>query len=43
MKVGYICVSTAEQNTQRQKAIMEGLGVERLYTEMLSGKNTDRS
>lgn len=42
MKVGYIRVSTVEQNTERQKAIMEGLGVEKLYTEMLSGKNTDR-
>ncbi|MGF7060129.1 recombinase family protein [Brassicibacter mesophilus] len=42
MKVGYIRVSTTEQNTERQKAIMEGLGVEKLYTDMLSGKNTDR-
>lgn len=42
MKVGYIRVSTTEQNTERQKAIMQGLEVEKLYTDMLSGKNTDR-
>lgn len=42
MKVGYIRVSTAEQNTARQEEIMAQLGVEKSYTEKISGKNTDR-
>ena len=42
MKVGYIRVSTAEQNTARQEVIMEKLGVEKLFHEKLTGKDTDR-
>lgn len=42
MKVGYIRVSTTDQNTERQKVIMEDLGVEKIYEEKLTGKNTDR-
>lgn len=42
MKVGYIRISTREQNTARQDAIMGSLGVERIYTDRMSGKNTDR-
>ena len=42
MKVGYIRISTKEQNTARQDVLMEELGVERVYTDKLSGKNTDR-
>lgn len=42
MKVGYVRVSTAEQNTARQEEILRDLGVERVYLDKLSGKNTDR-
>lgn len=42
MKVGYIRVSTREQNTVRQDGLMKQLGVEKVYTDRLSGKNTDR-
>lgn len=44
MKIGYIRVSTEEQNTIRQELIMEELGVEKVYIEKISGKNkTDRT
>lgn len=43
MKVGYVRVSTTEQNTARQEALMEQLGVERVYIDKLSGKNTNRA
>ena len=42
MKVGYVRVSTREQNTARQDVLMERLGVEKVYTDQLSGKNADR-
>lgn len=42
MKVAYIRVSTEEQNTARQEEAMKALGVERIYIEKVSGKNTDR-
>ena len=42
MKVGYVRISTREQNTARQDALMEKLGVERVYTDKLSGKDTQR-
>lgn len=42
MKLGYIRVSTQEQNTVRQEALMESLGVDEVYIERMSGKNTDR-
>lgn len=38
MKVGYVRVSTAEQNTARQEVLMEELGVERIFLEKVSGK-----
>ncbi len=41
-KIGYIRVSTEEQETARQEAIMKNYGVEKIYSEKLSGKNTDR-
>ena len=31
MKIGYIRVSTQEQNTIRQEVLMESLGVEEVY------------
>lgn len=42
MKVGYIRVSTEEQNTARQEVLMEQLGVERIYIDKLSGKSKER-
>lgn len=42
MKVGYVRVSTREQNTVRQDELMQQLGVEKVYTDKMSGKNTDR-
>ena len=42
MKVAYIRVSTEEQNTARQEEAMRAQGVERVYIEKISGKNTDR-
>lgn len=42
MKVGYVRISTKNQNTARQDELMERLGVEKVYTDKVSGKNTDR-
>lgn len=42
MKVGYVRVSTAEQNTARQEIVMEQLGVEKVFVDKMSGKNADR-
>ena len=42
MKVGYVRVSTAEQNTARQEKLMEELGVERVYIDKASGSTSDR-
>ena len=41
MKIGYIRVSTQEQNTIRQEVLMESLGVEEVYIDRMSGKNTN--
>lgn len=42
MKVGYVRVSTEEQNTARQEVLMEQLGVEKIYIEKISGKDKNR-
>ena len=42
MKIGYIRVSTQEQNTVRQEVLMETLGVEQIYIDKMSGKNSER-
>ena len=42
MKIGYIRVSTQEQNTIRQEELMTALGVEQIYIDRLSGKNANR-
>ena len=42
MIVGYIRVSTQEQNTIRQEVLMESLGVDSLYIDKASGKNAQR-
>ena len=42
MKIGYIRISSADQNTARQEVLMQELGVEQVYIDRMSGKNTDR-
>ena len=43
MKVGYIRVSTVEQNEERQiKDLMENAKVEKVFMDKLSGKDTNR-
>lgn len=42
MDVGYVRISTRGQNTARQDVLMAQLGVERVYTDQVSGKNTER-
>lgn len=40
MEIGYIRVSTREQNTARQEEMLKG--VDRVYIDKLNGKNTNR-
>lgn len=42
MRFGYIRVSTEEQNIERQEEMMKELGVDRIFIDKLSGKNTER-
>ena len=42
MKVGYVRVSTTDQNPARQDELMKSFGVEKVYSEKLSGKDTNR-
>ena len=41
-KIGYIRVSTEHQETARQQEIMCDYQVDRIFSEKLSGANTDR-
>ena len=42
MKIGYVRASDLDQNTIRQEIIMQELGVEKVYIEKISGKDTNR-
>ena len=42
MKVGYVRVSTIGQNTARQEVLMQELGVQRVFIDRQSGKDTSR-
>ena len=42
MLIGYVRVSTAEQNSARQEVLMRELGVEKVYLDKASGKNANR-
>ncbi len=42
MKIGYIRISTADQNIARQEVLMQELEVDEVYIDRISGKNTDR-
>ena len=41
-KIGYIRVSTEHQETARQQEIMCDYQVDRIFSEKISGANTDR-
>ena len=43
MKIGYVRVSTQEQNTIRQEVMLRELGVDEIFIDKASGKSTDRS
>ena len=40
--IGYIRVSTEEQNTARQEEALSKYRIDRMYVEKISGKNTNR-
>ena len=42
MKIGYIRISSADQNTARQEVLMQELGVDEVFIDRMSGKSTDR-
>ena len=42
MRVGYVRVSTIEQNTARQEVLLECLNAEKVFIDKCLGKNTDR-
>jgi DNA invertase Pin-like site-specific DNA recombinase len=42
MKIGYIRVSSMDQNATRQEIIMQELGAEQIFIDRLSGKDTKR-
>lgn len=42
MLIGYVRVSTVDQNTIRQEVMMQELGVEEIYIDRASGKDTKR-
>lgn len=42
MKIGYIRISSADQNTARQEVLMQELGVDQIFIDRISGKNLER-
>lgn len=40
--VGYIRVSSIEQNTESQKSLLDKIDMDKIFEEKISGKNTDR-
>ena len=42
MLIGYVRVSTAEQNAARQEVLMQELGAEKVFVDKASGKNVNR-
>ena len=42
MKIGYIRVSTTEQNSARQEVLMTEFGVDQVFIDRMSGKSMDR-
>lgn len=41
-KIGYVRVSTTDQNLERQYALMEKIGVDKLFEDKMSGKTLNR-
>ena len=41
-KYGYVRISSKSQNTARQEVLMKELGVDQVFVDKCSGKNTDR-
>ena len=42
MKIGYIRISSTDQNTARQEVLMKELGVEQVFIDRMSGKSKER-
>ena len=42
MKIGYVRCSSADQNPARQEAMLKEQGCEKVFSDMLSGKDTNR-
>ena len=42
MKIGYIRISSVDQNTARQEVLMQELGVDQIFIDRVSGKNLER-
>ena len=42
MKIGYIRISSVDQNTARQEVLMQELGVDQIFIDRISGKNLER-
>ena len=42
MRIGYVRCSSADQNPARQEALLEEQGCEKVFSDMLSGKDTNR-
>jgi len=42
MKIGYIRISSVDQNTARQEVLMQELGVEQVFIDRISGKDRNR-
>ena len=42
MIIGYIRISSADQNTARQEVLMQELGVEQVFIDRMSGKDRNR-
>lgn len=42
VRIGYVRCSSEGQNTARQEVLMKELGVDEIFIDKLSGKNTDR-
>ena len=42
MKVGYVRISSKTQNPERQEVLMERLGVEKIFIDVMSGATMDR-
>lgn len=42
MRIGYVRISTVDQNTARQEVLMQELGVDQVYIDRISGKSMER-